>query len=132
MDPSAVDRAVLDQFYAAMQAGLAGDDAMMDLFAEDAVYVEPFGGETRAHRGRPVIRQVMLDARAYAPPHMTLTVDRIDVDGQQIRSSWTCCSPALESPVHGQDLWTICNGKIDRLETRLVGDAHVASEADRR
>lgn len=114
------DQAVVEAYFRAMQAGAAGGDEMMVLFAEDAVYVEPFTGQARTHTGRAAIRQNFIDSQRYAPPDMRLTLDRVDLAGDQIRSEWTCTSPAFPHPMHGQDLWTLRDGKIIRLETSLA------------
>ena len=50
------DRGVVEALFAAMQAGPAGEDEMMALFAEDATLVEPFTGEVKTHTGKPAIR----------------------------------------------------------------------------
>lgn len=39
--------AVINRFFAAMQSGATSEAEMMALFADDAVYVEPFSGTVR-------------------------------------------------------------------------------------
>ena len=72
------------------------------------------------HVGKDDIRRSCIDSHKQAPPDMTLTLDQVDVEPDCIRSSRTCTSPAFASPIRGQDLWTIRDGKIDRLETTFV------------
>ncbi len=45
------DRKMVEALFKAMQAGPDGEDAMMALFAENAVFVEPFSGEIKTHTG---------------------------------------------------------------------------------
>lgn len=99
----------------------------MRLFAADAVYVDPFGAHATAatpvtHVGRAAIRQAFRESQKQAPPNMTLTLDQVDVDGERVRTEWTCASPAFPRPMRGEDLWTIRDGHIVRLETRFVGE----------
>jgi len=36
------DKALVESYFRAMQAGLSGEDELIELFADDAVYIEPF------------------------------------------------------------------------------------------
>jgi hypothetical protein len=116
-------RGVIDRYFHAMRTGAAGGDEMMGLFADDAVYVEPFSGRVVMHTGKTAIRRSYLESRTYAPADLTITLDRIDVEGDRIRTEWTCRAPAFPGPMRGQDLWTIRDGKIHRLETTLASRA---------
>ena len=49
----------VSNFFLAMQVGKPGADALRAMFAEDAVYEEPFTGETRRHEGRDAIMSAM-------------------------------------------------------------------------
>ena len=53
------DRKVVEELYKAMQAGPAGESAIMGLFADDAVLVEPFTGQPQTHSGKPAIRAAL-------------------------------------------------------------------------
>jgi hypothetical protein len=55
---------------------------------------------------------------------MTVTLDRVDVEGDRIRTAWTCRSQVLPGPMRGEDVWTIRAGKIELLETTFVSSAH--------
>jgi hypothetical protein len=70
-------------------------------------------------RIRFFLRRAFVESQAYAPADMTVTLNRLDLEGDCIRSAWTCTSPALPHPMQGHDLWTIRAGKILRLETTL-------------
>jgi hypothetical protein len=114
------DRQVVERYFQAMRAGAAGGEEMMSLFLPDAVYVEPFTGESKTHVGKDAIRSNVLASQNQAPPDMQLILDRLDISEGRIRSEWTCTSPAFPRLVHGQDLWTIRAGKIARLETSIL------------
>ena len=113
---SAADRAIVDNLFKAMQAGPAGEEQMLSLFHEDAVFIEPFGGQPQTHRGAREIRQSFKGMWEQPLPDMRLVLDRVDMDGQQLRAEWTCHSSVFPEPMKGHDLFTIRNGKIARLE----------------
>ena len=114
------ERKLIERYFQAMRTGAIASDDIVDLFAEEAVYVEPFSGEPTAHVGRQAIRQSFIESQKNAPVDMTLTLDQVDVDSNCIRSVWTCTSPAIAEPMRGQDLWTIRDGEILRLETSFL------------
>jgi ketosteroid isomerase-like protein len=112
---------LIKRFFAAMQSGAAAEAEMMALFHEDAVYVEPFSGPARAHRGKNAIRAAMLEGWKNPLPEMRLTIDQIDLDGNELKVAWTCLSPALPGGKgQGVNLFTLRDGKIARLETRFL------------
>ena len=114
------ERELIERYFQAMRTGAISSDEIADLFADQAVYVEPFSGEASAHFGKDAIRQCFIDSQKNAPADMTLTLDQVDVESECIRSVWTCASPAFPHPMRGQDLWTIRDGKILRLETSFL------------
>lgn len=114
-----LDRSVVERYFAAMQLGVDGHDALSELFAPDAEYVEPFSG-TGPHRGRAAIRAYLLAAAPDAPPDFTLHVERLDLDGPQVTATWRCDSPVFASPSRGTDSFVIRDGLIHRLETTLL------------
>jgi hypothetical protein len=117
MPVSTDQRKAVDELFRAMQAGPAGEEAMMRLFAEDAVFVEPFSGAPQTHVGLSAIRQSFRDQWKNPAPDLTLVLDRVDLDGPRVRAEWTCTSPAFSSPMRGYDLFTLGReGKIARLE----------------
>jgi hypothetical protein len=99
-----------------MQAGPAGEQLMMSLFREDAVFIEPFSGQPLTHHGHEEIRASFRQQTAHPLPDMTLTLDRVDMDGPVVRAEWTCNSSAFPAPMRGHDLFTIKDGQIERLE----------------
>lgn len=116
MPVSEQDRAAVDGLFRAMQAGPLGEDALMGLFADDAVLVEPFGGHVRTHSGLPAIRASFRETWKDPLPDMDLQVERVDQDGGRVRAEWTCASSVLPVPMRGFDLFEVREGKIRRLE----------------
>ncbi len=111
---------VVQEYFKAMQIGAEAAGTMFALFAEDAVYVEPFSGTEQTHQGRPAIEAYMKGSWENSPPDVELEVNRIDVDGSVVRSEWTCTSPAFEAPVKGRDVCTVQDGRIKRLEVSFA------------
>ena len=110
------DRQVVENMFKAMQAGPAGEEQMMALFLDDAVFTEPFSGQPQTHHGKEAIRGSFRQMWSEPAPDLKLIMDRVDLDGEQVRAEWTCTSPAFPSPMRGHDLFTIVDGKIARLE----------------
>src|SRR5947208_13988437 len=77
------DREVIERYYRAMEAG--SPDQMTTIFTEDAVYLEPFsrGGSATTHTGRPEIVGWLGASFETANRGVTITLDRIDVDGDE-------------------------------------------------
>jgi ketosteroid isomerase-like protein len=101
-----------------MQRGPEGEDELVALFAEDAVYVEPFSGAE--HAGRDAIRAWLRGSWADQPPGITITVERLEVVEHVVEASWVCESDAFARPARGRDRFTIRDGRIARLETELL------------
>ncbi len=114
------DRDVVDRLFKAMQAGPAGETEMMELFAADAVFLEPFSGQVQTHEGADAIRASFKEMWANPAPELELVLDRADLDGDRVRADWTCTSPVFPSPMRGYDLFTIESGKIKRLEIHVT------------
>jgi ketosteroid isomerase-like protein len=112
-------REIVQRYFAAMQRGPDGHDALLNLFTDNAVYVEPFSGDG-VHVGRQAIGAWLAATAGQAPPQLTLTVERLDVDGDTVDTTWCCESPAFARPSRGRDRFTVRNGKISRLETTLL------------
>ena len=113
---------LVGRYFDAMRRGADAEDDMMALFADDAVYVEPFSGQPRESVGREAIRSTLRAGWAVPLPDMVLDVHEIEVTRTGARSRWTCTSPALPGPAHGEDVYTIEDGKITRLEVRFLGE----------
>ncbi len=121
MTVSDSQRKVVEILFKAMQAGPSGEEEMMALFAEDAVFIEPFSGEPKTHSGKAAIRASFQEMWREPPPDLKLTLDRLDLDGDRVRAEWTCTSPVFPEPMRGRDLFTISSGKIARLEITVTG-----------
>ena len=111
---------VVDAWFSAMRRGKRGEQELLALFHAEAEYVEPFAGSPRKHVGIDAIRACFREGWEQPPPALTLSVDRVDLDGQNVRAEWTCSSPAFPAPVRGVDRYTIRDGLIARLETSFI------------
>lgn len=117
---SAQAQPLVTRFFEAMQAAGTQEHEMMQLFAEDAVYVEPFSGAPREHHGKAAIREVMREGWKHPLPDMRLEIENVVTDGQTVRADWVCHSPALPNGRGaGTNEFTLSAGLIVRLETRL-------------
>ena len=114
------DRNTVEQYLAKMQAGPDGLDDLVSLFEDDAVYVEPFGGQPQVHSGRIEIRAFFEQALQQHLKGVRLTLNRLDIDGDRLRSEWTCEIPMFSAPMRGFDLLTLRDGRIARLETTVT------------
>ena len=117
---SRADREVVEKLFKAMQMGPAGETDMMALFADEAVFIEPFAGVPRTHTGKAAIRSSFQGMWENPAPDLQLVLDRVDVDGGIVRAEWTCTSPVFPEPMRGFDLFTIRSGKIVRLEINVT------------
>src|SRR5713226_7497546 len=112
MAVSESDRTLVENLFKAMQAGAAGEQLMMSLFHDDAVFIEPFSGTPVTHAGHKAIRASFQQQTAHPLPELKLALDRVDLDGAVVRAEWTCTSSAFPTPMRGHDLFTIVEGKI--------------------
>lgn len=116
MSVSKEEKDVVERMFKAMQTGLEAEDDMMALFADDAVFTEPFSGEPQSHEGSTAIRKCFVDMWSEPGPDMELTVERVDLDGDRISAEWTCDSQAFAEPMRGVDKLRIRDGLIQSLE----------------
>lgn len=114
------ERQVIDGYFAAMRRGSEAEADMMALFAEDAVYIEPFTGTGTPAVGKEAVRARLRAGWQTPLPDMELEVLAVDVDGATARTRWECRSPALPAPIVGEDRYEIRHGLITRLEVRLI------------
>ena len=117
---NASPRDIVDTYFRCMQTGAEAGDELIALFADDAVYVEPFSGQPRTHAGAEAIGRTLRSSFDQSPPDLTLTVDRVDVDGDVVTTTWTCTSPAFPAPMRGRDVCTVQSGRIARLEVSFI------------
>lgn len=116
MPVSTADRKVVEDLMHAMQAGPAGEETLLGLFAEDGVLVEPFTGKMQTHVGKQAIRASLREMSKTRAPDLKLMLDRVDVDGGKLRADWSCTSSILPAPMRGHDFFELRGGKISRLE----------------
>jgi hypothetical protein len=109
---------IVETYFRAMQRGSEGEDELVGLFAENAVYREPFGGQTLS--GRDAIGEWIRASRDQAPPDLVVNVERIDVVGEIVEATWNCESPIFLEATRGRDRFTIREGKIERLESEVM------------
>ena len=114
------DRSVVERYMALMQVGPGGVDDLVGLFADDAVYVEPFMGAPHVHSGKAEIRAFFQNALDQNLRGARLRLDRLDMDGDRLRSEWACEVPAFNAPMRGFDVLTLRDGRIARLETTVT------------
>lgn len=112
---------VVERYFAAMRRGAEAEDDMMNLFAETAVYVEPFTDPETPAVGKDAIRARLRTGWDQPLPDMELDVLSIETDANGATSRWECRSPVLPGPIRGEDRYTIAGGLIVRLEVRIVG-----------
>lgn len=112
-------RRVIDRYFSAMRRGSAAEDELVGLFADDAVYIEPFTEATPAV-GAHQIRNRLRRGWEQPLPDLELEVLSIDIAGPEATAQWVCRSPALPGPIHGVDTYRIEGGKITYLEVRLL------------
>ena len=95
-------------------------DALLSLFADGAVYVEPFAGSPQTHQGKAEIREWMDAQPEFRPDDLKITLDRLDVQQDSATADWTCTASVFPAPMRGRDFYTIRDGKISRLETTMM------------
>ena len=110
------ERKTVESLFRAMQRGPSSEEAMLALFDENAVFIEPFSGQVQAHTGKAAIRDSFRQMWKEPLPDLKLILDQVELDGEAVRAQWTCVSPALPTPMRGFDLLRIRAGKIMRLE----------------
>ena len=113
-------RDVIDRYFVAMRRGSEAEEDMMELFADDAVYVEPFTGSEGPAVGKTAVRDRLRKGWEFPLPDIELDVLEIDINGSRARTRWECRSPALPGPIQGEDHYEIEGGKITRLEVRIL------------
>ena len=116
------ERNLVITYLRSMQRGASGIDSIVNLYADDGVYVEHLTsvqGEVRTHRGRAAIREALTTGMKWNPPDLEVKLDRLEIEGHELVAHWTCTSTQLPNPMTGTDRYELRNGKIARLETRL-------------
>ncbi len=110
-------------FFLAMQAGPHGLEMLGELFAENALYYEPFSGKTEPHKGRAAILSAFDRSRSDAFSDAVISLGSVEVEGDVITVSWTCVSQAIPGGRgRGTNVFELQNGLISSLTTTLDGD----------
>lgn len=118
---SASEQTIVNRFFSAMQVGATAETEMMNLFHDDAVYIEPFTGRIRTHSGKLAIRACMREGWRTPLPDVRIDIDELTVQGAEVIVRWTCRSPALPGGEgKGENRFTLQGGLIIRLETRIL------------
>ena len=113
-------REIVDAYFAAMRRGAAAEDEIIALFTEDAVYEEPFTGESGGAVGRTAIRERLRTGWTSPLPDMTVEVLSMTVTPDQATARWRCTSPALPGGVAtGTDRYRFRDGRIAHLRVKL-------------
>ena len=96
-------------------------DAIMALFADDAVFESPRGSDPWGHRfvGKDEIREAFA-SRFSGIPDVRYTGDEHFVDGDRGATEWTLSGTTTSGErieVRGCDLWTFRDGKIVKKDS---------------
>lgn len=111
-------RIVAEQFFRAMHTW--EDMKFLDLFEEDGVYVEPFSGAVKTHRGRTAIGESFRTNWKQKPPNFRIEMGSIDFSGANVRAEWQCTWDGLGGWMRGVDEFEVKNGRIARLEVSVT------------
>lgn len=113
----------ITNFFLAMQAGPSGLGLLMELFTDDAVYEEPFSGQSGPHRGPKAIAAAFNASRSDAFNDAVITLGDVAVLDEVISVNWTCISEAIPGGRgSGKNEFQIRDGKICSLKTTLDMD----------
>lgn len=110
---------IVEAYMAAMRRGPAAEEDMLALFAEDAVYEEPFSGQGPAI-GAAAIRERLRIGWQNPLPDMELDVLTVEVTGDRAVTTWECRSSAFETPARGRDEYEFRAGRIASLRVELT------------
>ncbi len=114
----------IDRYFAAMRQGSAAEADMMALFADDAVYIEPFSGSDDPAVGKDAVLARLRQGWEAPLPDLELDVHTIEITGTAATATWECRSPALPGPVPGVDRYEFdSSGLIARLEVTITPPA---------
>lgn len=112
---------VVRSYFLAMRRGADGGPELFDLFTDDAVYIEPFT-ELGPAVGIEAIRDRFRQGWEPGLNDMELDILSMEIDGTTASAKWECRSPSLPGPVRGVDDYELLDGKIARLEVRILDD----------
>ena len=110
---------VVRAYFAAMRRGGEAEADMLALFTDDAVYDEPFSGESEPAVGIDAVRRRLRSGWATPLPEMELDVLSVEVTGHRAVSTWECRSAAFPGPVRGTDEYEFRDGLIAVLRVTI-------------
>ncbi|WP_159087105.1 nuclear transport factor 2 family protein [Loktanella sp. Alg231-35] len=110
----------ITNFFLAMQAGPSGLGLLQEMFSDDAIYEEPFSGQSGPHRGPKAIAAAFDSSRTEAFNDAVITLGDVTVQDAVITVSWTCISEAIPGGRgSGKNEFQIRDGQICSLKTTL-------------
>lgn len=114
-------KALIEDYFACMRAGVSRVEELITLFADDAEYTESFApsGPT-THKGREAIALMLRAGVEQRPADLRLEIHRIDVRPDAIHAEWTCHAEAFGGAIDGRDRFETRDGRIQTLVTELV------------
>ena len=110
---------LIDRYFAAMRRGSEGESELLDLFARDAVYDEPFSGLPPA-TGISAIRDRLRLGWEHPLPDLELDVLSVEVVGDEATTTWECRSSAFSEPRRGRDRYRFVDGRIVELTVSFL------------
>lgn len=110
---------LIHRYFAAMRRGAEAESDLLAMFHADATYIEPFTADDPAV-GIEQIQQRFRKGWESPLPDLELDVLAIEIDGSVASSRWECRSPGLARPIRGEDVYEIRDGRIARLEVRML------------
>ena len=110
----------ISNFFLAMQAGPSGLAILLDMFAPDAEYSEPFSGQSEPHIGRDAIIAAFDGSRTDAFNDAVIHLGAVEVQADIITVQWTCISQAIPGGQgSGTNIFEMKDGQITSLVTTL-------------
>jgi hypothetical protein len=111
-------RRTIEGYMAAMRRGPEAEEEMVALFAEDAVYDEPFSGHAPAV-GVGAIRDRLRLGWQTPLPDLELDISTVEIVGDTAVVTWECRSSAFDAPARGRDRYEFRGGKIAALRVQI-------------
>lgn len=113
---------IIDQYFVAMRRGPDGQADLLSLFADEAIYDEPFVAPGSPAEGKAAIRDRLATSWQNPPPDLELDVLTVTVDGSRAEVRWECRSPVFDNPVRGVDRYRFDQGRIVELRVTIEND----------
>lgn len=110
---------IIQRYFTAMRQGPSGQGDLLALFADGAVYSEPFVDPASAAVGKRAIADRLNAGWQDPPPDMELDVLTVEIGGAAATVRWECRSPRFDGPVRGTDRYRFERGLIINLEVSI-------------